>query len=340
MRGTPGYLKPSLVTREQAHRRAILLGISMLILLVMSPLFGHHFVPGTEAVLAGKDHLGTLCVVALHMLLAPVHGVFHLLLLSGVLYASWDRFRAWRHARLILESLTVSVPEPDDPFGQAARAAGVDPGRVRVVAGLPAPAFTIGWIHPLIYVARELASRLTPAELTAVLAHEGAHAARCDPLRLSLLRFLTHTLFWIPALRRLADDMADEAEIQADDVAAAEEPLVLASAILALARWMDARPLTSAVGFHRRDLLDRRIRRLVGEETPLGSHLTSRSLLGAAAALVLVLLSGTVMAHPLPADLPAAHHPHHCDHEDRAALSHLFCMGNVFIRPGSDCPHA
>ena len=40
--------------------------------------------------------------------------------------------------------------------------------------------------------------------------------ARRDPLRLSLMRFLACTLFYIPALRRLADDLTDEAEIEAD----------------------------------------------------------------------------------------------------------------------------
>ena len=52
-----------------------------------------------------------------------------------------------------------------------------------------------------------------------------------------LHRILGCTLFWIPAFRRLAADMADEAEIDADDAAAAGQPLVLASAILSLAAW-------------------------------------------------------------------------------------------------------
>lgn len=341
MKRSAGYLDHSLITREQAHRRATLLGIGLLIFFVMSPLFGHHLLPGTEVLLAGKDHLAALCMVALHALLAPVHGFFHLLFVVGVLYALWDRFRAWRDARRVLATLEVSSPEPGGAFWDAARAAGGDPGMLRIVRGLPNPAFTVGWLRPRVYVARELADALSAEELTAVLAHEGAHVRRRDPMRLSLFRFLTCALFWIPALRRLADDLVDEAEIQADDVAAAEHPLALASAILALARWPEARPtLEAAVGFHRYDLLDRRIRRLVGEETPLASHLTRRSLLGATAALLLVAGSGVVMAHPLPGQVASGHHPEHCADHGSTAVAHLFCLGLGVVPASGECPHA
>ena len=108
---------------------------------------------------------------------------------------------------------------------RAARAVGLDPAVLWVVRGLPNPAFTIGWIRPRIYVTSDLSRELNEGELRAVLAHEGAHVGRRDPLRLGLLRFLAHVVFWIPALRRLAADMADESEVQADDVAARHDPL-------------------------------------------------------------------------------------------------------------------
>lgn len=307
--------KPGLVSREQTHRRAILLGIGVLILLVVSPLFSHHVFRGTEAMLAGRDHLGALCLIALHTLLEPVHEFFHLLFAAGILYAVWDRFRTWRHARNVLAAVEVEAPEIGDAFWRAARAAGLDVGTLRVVHGLPTPAFTVGWLKPRVYVAHDLAYRLDVAQLTAVIAHEGAHAARRDPLRLSLLRFLTCTLFWIPALRRLADDVTDEAEVQADDDAAAGgNPVVLARTIVALAHGCENAAVPhAAVGFHRDDLLERRVRRLLGEEPAPGSRLTRRSLLGATAALLLVFVSGAVMAHPLPGQAMPGH-VEHCEH--------------------------
>jgi Zn-dependent protease with chaperone function len=333
-RGDP-YPKPRLVSREQTHRRAILLGLGMLILLVISPLFSHHLFQGTEAMLAGRDHLGALCLIALHTLLEPVHELFHLLFAAGILYAGWDRFRTWHHGRNVLAALEVETPQVGDAFWSAARAAGVEPGIVRVVHGLPTAAFTIGWLHPRIYVAHSLAERLEPDQLTAVLAHEGAHAARRDPLRLSLLRFLTCTLFWIPALRRLADDIADEAEIQADDVAAAGQPLVLACAIVALVRSTEEFTLPyAAVGFHRSELLERRVRRLLGDEPLPGSRLTRWSLLGATAALLLVFVSGAVMTHPLPSQT-VPDHSKHCEHQSLSRFDITQPLGLV----GHRCDH-
>ncbi|MDQ3557389.1 MAG: M56 family metallopeptidase, partial [Gemmatimonadota bacterium] len=243
----------SLVRREQAYRRLVLLGLAVLLPLSISPLFGHHLASGFDVYLAGRDHLWALCLVALHLILAPVHGLFHLLFFGGLGYAICDRARAWWTERRALGALQAAAPEPGDAFWEAAVAGGAEPRAVRVVDGLPSPAFTVGWLRPRLYVARELAGRLSPGELAAVLAHEGAHAVRRDPLRLSALRFLTCTLFWLPALRGLAEDVADEAEIQADDVAARTGPLALASAILALAQWARPRPAAlGTVGFDER----------------------------------------------------------------------------------------
>jgi hypothetical protein len=208
------------------------------------------------------------------------------------------------------------------------------------VDGLPTPAFTAGWLRPRVYVASALAGCLSEEELIAVLAHEAAHVRHRDPLKRSLLRGLSLVLWWIPALRRLADDVADEAEIRADDAAARHDPLVLASAILALASWRgtDALP-TAAAGFQRVDLLDRRIRRLAGEAAPVGTHVTMRSLVGAAAVLGMVWSSGVIMAHPMPSATPSHPMADHCEHHHEPAIMHLFCAGFALPRTGP-CPHA
>ena len=334
------YLATPVPPREQSHRRAVLLGIAGLIIFSTSPVFGHHIAGRADTLLAGTDHLWFLCLVAMHMLLAPVHLLFHVLLLTGVAYAVWDRARAWRRARCSLAVLEARVPAPAGVFWRAARSAGIDPSRLRIVHGLPAPAFTTGWVRPRIYVAHELAEYLSEQELAAVLAHETAHVRHHDPLKRSLLRGLSLVLWWIPALRRLADDVADEAEIRADDAAARDDPLVLASAILSLAAWRgDSASSAAAVGFQRVDLLDRRIRRLAGEAAPVGTHLTRRSLAGAAAVLAMVWLSGIMMAHPLPSATPSHPMADHCEHHHELAILHLFCAG--FGSPDAGpCPHA
>jgi beta-lactamase regulating signal transducer with metallopeptidase domain len=316
--------------------------MGVLLILGTSPVYMHHlFALGNAQLLAGVDHLGALCVIALHLLLQPVHRFFHVIILAGVMYAVWDRLRAWRSLREALSLLEQRTPRSRDSFWRACREAGVDPRRVRVVGGLPNPAFTVGLVIPRIYLAEELGRRLSAEQLRALVKHEGAHVRRHDPLRLCLLRLLAYTLFWIPALRRLEDDVRDEAEMLADDVAADGEPLVLASAILALADWHSALSAPAlAVGFQRDDLLERRIRRLAGEDMPARSHVTRRSMVGAALALGLVWSSGVLMAHPLPNVAHAVAATTHCQHEGHFALGHLFCLGSPFSHSRhGECPH-
>lgn len=342
-RGSLDDLSAALTLREQSHRRAVLWAIASLLVLSTSPVFAHHLAIGAHLLLGGVDHLGAFCLTALHLLFAPVHYAFHAILALGLVYALWDRWRAFRARARAIVPLEAVVPVPEDPFWEAAEEAGVDPRRLRVVSGLPTPALTVGTLRPLIYVASELAVELKPDELVSVLAHEGAHLTRRDPLRLSLLRFLACTLFWIPALRRLADDMADEAEILADDRATRGHPLVLATAILTLARRSSnacpAEETAASVGFYRADLLDRRIRRLAGEPVVAHSHLTRRSVLGALVALSLAWTSGVLMAHPLPGTV-TAHPATHCEHHAESALRHLFCLGEPFTRLARECPHS
>jgi Zn-dependent protease with chaperone function len=307
------------VRREQAHRRSILLGLSVLLLLGMSPLLGHHLPFGFDQALEGRDHLWALCLIALHAILAPVHAGFHALFVAGLAYAGWDRFRAWRSLGRALAPFGALPPEPGSAIWRAAAAAGVDRNRVLVVPGLPSPAFTAGWLRPRVYVAAAVVERLSGEELAAVLAHEGSHVRRRDPLRLSVLRFLACTLFWLPALRRLATDIAAEGEVRADDLAAERHGLALASALVRLAAWEPAAE-TLGVGFTGGDLLERRVLRLTGEEIAPKSHVTRRSLAGATAALLLAGLAGAVVAHPMPDG-----HDAHCDGHARAAVFHLFC---------------
>lgn len=355
-----GYLTNPVRVRERAHRRAILLGIGGLIVLSLSPVVGHHLGRQASSLLVGRDHVFNLCLIALHELLAPLHETFHVLLWTGLAYALFDRGRAVLRLRGTLGLLNDRALEASEPIGQAAARARIPLAAVRVVAGLPTPAFTAGWIRPLVYVSGELAPALSVDQLAAILAHEDAHRRRRDPLRLSVLRFLACVLFYLPALRKLADDMADEAEIHADDEAACRcvEPLVLASAIVDLATY-PGMPACAAVGFQRPELLERRVRRLAGEDAAVGTHVTWRSLAVAAALLVVVWASGIIMAHPLAAEGVAGHvaatvtaspGSEHCSHHHAWPFAHLFCRGLHFLPPAAGhgqasasvvrCPHA
>ncbi len=354
-----GHLAATVRAREQARRRVLLLGVGALIVFSTSPVLGHHLATRADAMLAGYDHIANVCLIALHLLLAPVHFAFHVLLSVGLAYAIWDRVRAWAGSARTLRALEARIPSDDEPIGTAARRLDLGAARVRVVEGLPNPAFTAGFWRPRVYVAASLPDVLDASQLEAVLAHEQAHVARRDPLRLSMLRFLACTVFYIPALRRLVDDLTDEAEIDADDAAVSRgAPLALASALLVLAQWAAKHRFTTGVvafptgasagvlfePFQRVDLLERRVRRLAGEEAEVGTRITRRSLAAAGAVLMAVWVSGLMMAHPLPAATAGEvsahlHAPSHCRHRGESALSHLFCLG-WHVRPNAaPCPH-
>jgi len=324
--------------REESHRRATLMAISFLLIFSTAPVIGHHLSASVGVSLRGLDHIGAFCVVALRSLLAPVHLLFHVALAGGFGYACWDRWRAWKRQVDALSPLDVAPPRIGEPLFQLAATVGLNPVRLSIVEGLPNPAFTAGLVSPRVFVASDLLLRLPEREVVAVLAHEAEHVRRRDPLRVAVFRFLALTLFWIPALRRLSDDMADEVEILADDAATRGEPLVLASAILGVAAW-GQQLFTGAVGFQRSDLLDRRIRRLAGEDAPVRSHLTRWSIAGAALALALVVSSGALVAAPLASEAGGAG-ARDCLHRGESALAHLFCAGFHRASAGaSRCPH-
>lgn len=327
--------------REARHRRRLLFVVGLLLLAATSPVMVHHATGGIGTLLDGRDHLWSICLIALHQLLEPVHSAFHLLLIAGVAYAIVDRARAWRRLRTTLGLIvTRSVVRTDATF-VAALTAAVPTDSIRLVDGLPIPAFTIGWLRPVIHVSTELESQLSPAQLAAVLAHEYAHVRRRDPLRLTVLRALGCLLFWLPAMRRLAADVADDAEIIADDFAVRGDPVALASAILALAQWRAPGRTGDAslqhggaiVGFHRDAMLDRRINRLLGNQSSITSQVTKPSLFGAGLALLLAWGSGLAVAHPMTS------HSEHCEHTRLAAYEHVFCLVGHTAVTARDCPH-
>ena len=325
------------IASEQRHRRWILLGVGALVIAGTTPVFGHHVV-SPVLIWPGLDHLGAICLRALQVLFSPIHEMFHWVIIAGFLYAAFDRLRALLALHRALGTVRGVPPRPGDVIWRAAKRAGLAPSAVRVVPFLPNPAFTTGFIRPKVFVSHSLGSFLSVDELAAVLSHEHSHLVRRDPLRLTLLRAITCTLFWLPAFRRLAEDWSDEAEILADDAAAASVgKLPLASAILALAQWPHRR-LQSVPGFGDVDLVDRRIRRLVGEYPPTTTHVTRVSLGVAFVALALVWTSGAVMLNGRA--LAVAGSVAHCEHHDTSALSHLFCRRAERGAPaGGPCPH-
>jgi hypothetical protein len=173
--------------------------------------------------------------------------------------------------------------------------------RVRLVEDATPQAFCAGLFHPRVYLSRGAAELLSDEECRAVLAHEFHHAGRLDPLRLLVARALGAGLFFLPAVRRLAQRHEALAELAADEAAerAAGGKRALVSALVAF----DAHPGPTIVG-----MAPERVDRLLGHR--LSVRLPLLPMAGAAATLVALAAAAVQVEQatqqvsvPLPAAL-------------------------------------
>jgi Zn-dependent protease with chaperone function len=155
-----------------------------------------------------------------------------------------------------LRSLVRAVGRPVPAFLQHEAAALGLATRLDVVAGEDAFALTYGLIRPRILASTGLDAALTPAELSAVLAHEREHLRHRDPLRLLAARLAAAWGCYLPAAGWLARRAALRHELAADRSAARSAGRgVLAAALLKLAAMPSpALAAASSAGDERRSL--------------------------------------------------------------------------------------
>jgi Zn-dependent protease with chaperone function len=155
-------------------------------------------------------------------------------------------------------------------------------------------AFCVGPLRPRVYVSTAALRMLDPEQLAAVVAHETHHARRRDPLRLLVARSLAEGLFFLPALRRLAQRYAALAEVAADEAAvrATGSAKALAAALLAF----EARPSPVAVG-----IAPERVDHLLGQRArwELPALLLAASAVTAVALLALGIRLATGPEHAI-----------------------------------------
>lgn len=188
------------------------------------------------------------------------------LFVGGLVYALADQVIQRRRVRRLVRAYDKRRPAADEPLHRLAVKHGLSSRVVLLEGHAPNPAFTAGLVRPRIYLSAALLEELSDSELRAVLRHEVWHLRRRDPLRFALLRFTARVFFWLPLVRALADDLIEEAELLADDFAAEEEdPLEVAGAVVKVARRA-AGVLAVVPALRGLRPIERRVRRLAGEE--------------------------------------------------------------------------
>lgn len=288
-------------TAEVRHRWFVRGGIGLLLAISLAPASGQVGAVAAPFVERCRELLAQ-CALVLRATGAPLRWLPAALLVAGLAYAFADRVRLSLRVRRFLGAHRRRSARSGEPILHEAVALGIE-ARVRVlVDAAPNPAFTAGLWRPRIYIAEGLQHALSPAELRAVIRHEYYHLTRRDPLRFAVLRFAAKTFFWLPLICVLADELMDDAEIMADDFAAASwggsDPLDVASALVKIGKMGQGivsipAGAVSIGGFR---LLERRVHRLAdtGASEALDRvRVSGRHALFSMATIAVVWLSST-----------------------------------------------
>ena len=208
------------------------------------------------------------------------------LLVSVVVSAAllaWLALRWWQVARLVRAA--TAAEEFSEALGDALRLAGVRVARLKIIESQMSPA-VCGLLRPVILLPRELAEKLSPAQLRAVLLHEIFHLRRKDvwvncAQALLQIFYWWHPLLWVAnaRIRRVREEAVDDAVM----LALRDDAETYAPTLLEVAKLAFRRPLMSLglVGImESRSALRQRIERLVDFRAPRKAGLTFASLCG------------------------------------------------------------
>jgi beta-lactamase regulating signal transducer with metallopeptidase domain len=138
--------------------------------------------------------------------------------------------------------------------------------RVLVCPTLGVP-LVVGWLRPVICFPASLLTRLSVAEVEALMLHELAHLKRRDPLLQFWVTVVETLLFHNPAAHVLANTVRHTGELACDDLVLAwkGDGKTYARALAAAAEWRGAQFALAATGI---GSLKHRIQRILG----LGEH--------------------------------------------------------------------
>jgi Zn-dependent protease with chaperone function len=202
--------------------------------------------------------------------------------------------RAWRATRRLMRGAQPRIVVD----------AGVNSTAVTVI-DLEEPLVGVvgGW-KQRIFAAHCVAAACDDEEFQQVLAHETAHMASRDNLKMLILLILPDALAWLPTGSALAEHWRAITELEADERASGADPrrrIALASALIKVARLSMAgsrprrssRPSTSASG------LEHRVRRLLAPSSTTRRSLPARRLLTCALLVPLLAVPLYASVHRL-----------------------------------------
>lgn len=210
------------------------------------------------------------------------NGVFHGRELALLALLAFDGFAFTRAARSLRRGVVAHRRLAAQLPVVGTRTVG---GReVAIVPGAAPRAFCSGLVRPRVYLSEGALTLLGPRELAAVVAHEGHHADRRDPLRLLVARAIgeAYSLRTLPRREQALSELAADA---------------------AAVRRGGAAPLASALLAFPGGIAPERVDRLAGAAA---GHQVSNAMLAAAAVVMAALVAA------IGAELLVPGHPSFC----------------------------
>ncbi|HUB36808.1 MAG TPA: M56 family metallopeptidase [Solirubrobacteraceae bacterium] len=189
------------------------------------------------------------------------------LIAVGIGLGSRSLVRQMTASRRLARRVDALVATAPVELAGAAVQTGLD-GRLLFMDSSDSFSFVYGILTPRVAVSRGLLEGVSRLELRAVLEHERYHVCNLDPLKVVLVRALSATLFFLPALDSLRARYVAGRELAADRRAVAicgRRPL--AKALLKVARSPDWSELGVAAAIGGSELLAVRVNQLeIGAE--------------------------------------------------------------------------
>jgi beta-lactamase regulating signal transducer with metallopeptidase domain len=237
---------------------AVLLGVALIALAGLAAVLVEVGGDG----LFGAGAVGVGLVTACHRLAGELVRLPPALVLVVVALAASAAAFLHALARVLREQRTLRAL-PARAVEETAFRELADPAiRIEVVPAAAPAAFCTGLLRPRVVVTEGLLERLGRNERRAAVAHELAHAQGRGPLKVSLARLASRSLFWLPVLGDLADRYLFLAEVEADRAAVGRTSRsALAGALLEV---LAVPRLPASVGLA--DFAGARIERLVDPE--------------------------------------------------------------------------
>lgn len=224
-------------------------------------------------------------------------GVLMVLLWGGTIVTGLRALLSqYRRGRALAEWVALATVEPSAPLATAAARASVS-GPTLQVADDDAYAFTYGIWRPRVVVSTGLVEVATADELVAVLHHEDCHVRNRDPLKVLALRTWTAALFYLPVIGSLLTRVLDRQELKADRAALrACGVSPVAGALLKAVDRPAAGRGTAVAALGGPALLEARITQLeTGDDSPLPSAVTARTVLASAPGIGLIAVYGVLL---------------------------------------------